>query len=149
GFMDLIDNYLPMSIARLWLATGILLASALGIVVGIELILSEPLAADQRVTSDHLNVLSDMLLAGIATCGFSVYYNTPWAQVAMAALGGMLGHGLRFLALQVGGTLEAATFLGGLAVGLVSTWIARSANIPVAVIAFAGAVTMMPGVQIY
>src|SRR5262249_46943865 len=35
GLLDLIDNYLPMSIARLGLATCVLLASALGIVFGI------------------------------------------------------------------------------------------------------------------
>jgi uncharacterized membrane protein YjjP (DUF1212 family) len=149
GLMDLIDNYLPMSIARLGLATGILLASALGIVLGIELTLSGPLLDDQGVTAEHLNVLSDMLLAGIVTCGFAVFYNTPWTQVGMATLGGMAGHGLRFLALEAGWRLEAATLLGGMAVGVVSAWIARSNRTPVAVIAFAGAVTMMPGLQIY
>src|SRR5262249_4042697 len=45
--------------------------------------------------------------------------------------------------------LEAATFLGGLAVGAVSAWMARAGKTPVAVISFAGAVTMMPGLQIY
>jgi len=149
GLLDLIDNYLPMSIARLVLATAILLASALGIVVGIELTLSEPLAGNQGTTADRLDVFSDMLLAGIVTCGFAVYYNTPWVLVALAALGGMARHGLRFLALEAGSAMEAAIFLGGLAVGVVSAWIARSTKTPVAVIAFAGAVTMMPGVQIY
>jgi uncharacterized membrane protein YjjB (DUF3815 family) len=67
----------------------------------------------------------------------------------MAAAGGMAGHGLRFLALGAGATLEAATFLGGLAVGLVSAGMARTARTPVAVIAFAGAVTMMPGLHMY
>jgi uncharacterized membrane protein YjjB (DUF3815 family) len=83
------------------------------------------------------------------TCGFAVFYNTAWRQVGMAAVGGMAGHGLRFLALETGCRLEAATFLGGLAVGVVSGWMARSGKTPFAVIAFAGAVTMMPGLHIY
>jgi uncharacterized membrane protein YjjP (DUF1212 family) len=149
GLLDLIDNYLPMSIARFGLAAAILLASALGIVVGIELTLTEPPTAGQDASSSHLNVFSDMLLAGIVTCGFAMYYNTPWVQVAMSVLGGMAGHGLRFLALQAACTLEAATLLGGFAVGIVSAWIARATSTPVAVIAFAGAVTMMPGLQMY
>ncbi|HEV3142498.1 MAG TPA: threonine/serine exporter family protein [Gemmataceae bacterium] len=149
GLLDLIDNYLPMSIARLGLATAILLASALGVLLGIELTIPEPLAAGQSGPANVLNVLSDMILAGIVTCGFATYYNTPWAQVGMAVLGGMAGHGLRFIALQAGWTVEAATLVGGLAVGLVSASIARSNRTPVAVIAFAGAVTMMPGLQIY
>lgn len=149
GIFDLIDNYLPMSIARLGLAAGILLASALGLLLGIELTFSAPLISDQGVASDHLNVFSDMLLAALVTCGFAVFYNTPWAQVGMAALGGMAGHGIRFLALEAGWRLEAATLLGGLTVGVLSAWIARWSRMPIAVIAFAGAVTMMPGLQIY
>jgi uncharacterized membrane protein YjjB (DUF3815 family) len=149
GILDLIDNYLPMSVARLGLAVGILLASALGVVLGVELTLPGPLTPDQGADGNHLNVVSDVVLAGIVTCGFAVFYNTAWRQVGMAALGGMAGHGLRFLALEAGWRLEAATFLGGLAVGVVSGWMARSDRTPVAVIAFAGAVTMMPGLHIY
>jgi uncharacterized membrane protein YjjP (DUF1212 family) len=149
GLLDLIDNYLPMSIARLALAAGILLASALGIVLGIELILEGPLPARQGARADHLNVLSDMFLAGVVTCGFAVFYNTAWVHVGMAAVGGMAGHGLRFLAREADWTPEAATLLGGFAVGAISAWIARSTRTPVAVIAFAGAVTMMPGLQMY
>ena len=149
GVLDLLDNYLPMSMARLGLAAGILLASALGIVIGVELTLPGPLPSDQGADADRLTLASDVVLAGIVTCGFAVFYNTAWRQVGMAAVGGMAGHGLRFLALEAGCRLEAATFLGGLAVGVVSGWMARSGKTPVAVIAFAGAVTMMPGLDIY
>jgi uncharacterized membrane protein YjjP (DUF1212 family) len=149
GLLDLIQNHLPMSLARLWLAVGILLASALGIVLGIELTLPELVTADPTARAGHLSLFFDMVLAGIATCGFAVFYNTAWGQLGKAMVGGMLGHGLRYLALEAGCRLEVATFLGGLAVGVVSAWIARSARAPFAVIAFAGAVTMMPGVHIY
>ena len=90
-----------------------------------------------------------MALAGIVTCGFAVVYNTPWVQAGLATVGGMLGHGLRYLALGAGSSLEVATFVGCLAVGALSGRIARSGKVPVAVIAFAGAVTMMPGLHIY
>jgi uncharacterized membrane protein YjjB (DUF3815 family) len=63
--------------------------------------------------------------------------------------GGMIGHGARFLALDGGWGVISATFVGALTVGLVSALIVRLYRIPLAVIAFAGAVTMMPGVQIY
>jgi uncharacterized membrane protein YjjB (DUF3815 family) len=149
GILDLIDNHLPMSIARLGLAAGILLASALGVAVGVELTLPGPLPPGRGANADHLNLVSDVVLAGIVTCGFAVFYNTAWRHVAAAAVGGMAGHGIRFLALEGGCRLEAATFLGGLAVGVVSGWMARSGKTPVAVIAFAGAVTMMPGLHIY
>jgi uncharacterized membrane protein YjjP (DUF1212 family) len=149
GVLDLIDDFLPMSIARLGLAAGILLASALGIALGAELTLPGPLGLEQSASADRLTLIADMALAGIVTCGFAVVYNTPWVQVGLAIVGGMVGHGLRYLALGAGSSLEVATFLGCLAVGTVSARIARSGKVPVAVIAFAGAVTMMPGLHIY
>src|SRR5262249_29694518 len=136
GLLDLIDNYVPMSLARFGLAMGILLASAAGIVLGVELTLPDTAPAEQSAGASHLNFLSDVVLAGVVTCGFAVFYNTAWRHLWMAIMGGMAGHGLRFLALESGCRLEAATFLGGLAVGVISAWIARSRKVPVAVIAF-------------
>ncbi|HVS38046.1 MAG TPA: threonine/serine exporter family protein [Gemmataceae bacterium] len=149
GLLDLIDNQLPMSLSRLWLAAAILLASALGVVVGVELTVPDPLFPGQGAAADRLNLASDMALAGVATCGFAVFYSTPWRHLWMAAAGGMAGHGLRFVALEAGCRLEAATFLGGLMVGAVAAWMARWSRAPVAVIAFAGAVTMIPGLSFY
>jgi uncharacterized membrane protein YjjP (DUF1212 family) len=149
ALLDLIDNFLPMCLSRLGLAMGILLASALGIVLGIELTLAEPMAADSATASHGLNLVTDMALAGVVTCGFAVFYNTPWRLLGPAAVGGMAGHGLRFLGLGAGLTLIAATFIGGTAVGAISAWMTRTNKTPVAVIAFAGAVTMIPGLSLY
>jgi uncharacterized membrane protein YjjP (DUF1212 family) len=149
GLLDLVDNHLPMSLARLGLATGILAASVAGIALGVELTLPDRIAIDRTYAPDRLNLLTDVTLAGIVTCGFAVFYNTPWPQLGMAIAGGMIGHGLRFLALEAGCRLEAATFLGGLAVGIISALISRFRKLPIAVIAFAGAVTMIPGLSLY
>lgn len=149
GLLDLFDNYLPMSISRLTLAMSIVMAAAFGIILGVELTLHEFPSAETVGGTDRLNLFSDMALAGIVTCGFAAAYNTTWSRIAMAVVGGMAGHGLRYLALEAGWNLGAATFLGGLGVGVVAAWIARSTKTPVAVIAYAGAVTMMPGLPIY
>ena len=149
AILDLVDNYMPMCVARLGLATGIIVASALGIVAGVQLTLPIPPGPLQSAAAANLNVVSDMLLAGIVACGFATFYNANWTHIGMAALGGMAGHGLRFLALVSGWNAQSATFVGGLAVGVISARIAKTYKAPFAVIAFAGAVTMMPGVQIY
>src|SRR5262249_25160319 len=120
-----------------------------GIVLGVELTLPDPISVDQSASPDHLNLVSDMVLAGIVTCGFAVFYNTAWPHLGIAILGGMAGHGILVLALEVGRRPQAATFLPGLAVGLISAWIAQSRKLPVAVISFAGAVTMIPGLSLY
>lgn len=149
GLLDLFDNYVPMSIARLTLSTGIVTAAALGTIVGVEAILGEFPQAAINDGSERLTLLSDMVLAGVVAAGFAAAYNTVGAHLALASAGGMVGHGLRFLALNAGWTLGAATFAGGLGVGLVAMAIARFTRTPVAAIAYAGAVTMMPGVAIY
>jgi uncharacterized membrane protein YjjP (DUF1212 family) len=149
GLLDLVDNYVPMSMARFGLATGILVATAVGIALGIQLTLREFPLVEQSVKAGDLNVLMDMFLAGLVTIGFAVFYNTTWPHTGMATAGGIVGHGLRFLALEADWGLVPATFIGGFAVGVISAWIVRLYKIPFAVIAFAGAVTMMPGLQIY
>ncbi len=149
GLLDLIDNHVPMSLSRFGLAAGILLASSLGIVLGVELTLPEPSFAGQTSAADHLDFVTDVALAAVVTCGFAVFYNTAWGHLWMAILGGMLGHGVRFLALEAGYRLEVATFLGGLTVGALAAWMARFSRTPVAVLAFAGAVTMIPGLSVY
>ena len=149
GLLDLVDNYVPMSIARLALAASILVAIALGVVLGIELTLPDLPRVEQNPNVNCPNVVFDVLLAAVVTIGFALYYNTDWGHIGIATAGGMAGHGLRFLALESGWGLVPATFLGGVAVGLVAAWASRSYKAPIAVMAFAGAVTMMPGVQIY
>jgi uncharacterized membrane protein YjjP (DUF1212 family) len=49
GVLDLIDNHLPMSMARPGLAAGILFASVLGIVLGVKLTLPVPLNSSSTV----------------------------------------------------------------------------------------------------
>jgi uncharacterized membrane protein YjjB (DUF3815 family) len=138
-----------MSLARIGLAFGLLTAAAAGVALGVELTLPDPVTLTPSTNAVQLNLASDAALAGIATCGFAVFYNTAWPQLGVAALPGMIGHGLRFLALRADWGIVAATFFGGLAVGYTSGLIARRNQVPVAVLAFAGAVTMIPGLSAY
>jgi uncharacterized membrane protein YjjP (DUF1212 family) len=149
GLFDLVDNHLVTSVARLVLAFGILLASGLGIVLGARLTLPLGELPTQPPGGPELTLLSDMLLAGIATCGFAAFFNVPWRQMGLAAIGGMVGHGVRFLTLENGFPLETASFFGGLVVGAIASCVATSIRAPVAVLAFAGAVTMVPGSSFY
>jgi uncharacterized membrane protein YjjB (DUF3815 family) len=119
------------------------------VVLGIELT-SPPLFLQESVAGgSRLNLAADMVLAGVATCGFAAFYNTAWRQLGMAIAGGMAGHGVRYIALKAGCWPEAATFLGGFTVGVVAACIVRASKAPLAVIGFAGAVTMIPGLSFY
>jgi uncharacterized membrane protein YjjP (DUF1212 family) len=149
GLFDLMDNQVSMGLSRLGLAAGLLIASALGIVIGARLTLPSPGLPERPPVMVELTLASDMALAGIATCGFAAFFNSSWQHVSLAAIGGMAGHGLRYAALQNGIALDAATCLGGLVVGTIAAVMAQRFRAPVAVIAFAGAVTMIPGSSFY
>ena len=45
--------------------------------------------AEWRGGADRLNLVTEVVLAGIVTCGFAVFYNTAWRQIGMAVVGGM------------------------------------------------------------
>lgn len=149
GLLDLIDNHLPMSGARLGLAAAILAAGTFGLVAGIQLTLPRNAVGAQGAAATPPGFAGVLLLAGLVSCGFAVFYNATWRQVGIAAVGGMAGNGLRDVALDAGIPLDAATFLGGVAVGVASAAMARCVRTPVAIVAFAGAVTMMPGTYMY
>jgi uncharacterized membrane protein YjjB (DUF3815 family) len=151
GLLDLIDNHMLMGAARLGLALCVILASGIGVAVGIELVFTDPPALGSAGSLRSLTVVADVCLAGVVACSFAVVFNTPWREVWMATVGGMVGHGIRFLAEtpEAGCRLDAATFLGGLAVGAIAGVLSRYRRVPLAVVAFAGAVTMVPGLQFY
>jgi uncharacterized membrane protein YjjB (DUF3815 family) len=149
ALLDLLDSQVAMSAARFTLATAILLANALGLVLGIMLMLSSVPNIERGVRIDQVQILPDVFLSAIATCGFAVLFNVSRRHVGLAALGGFAGHAVRLLALHLGLGPIGSTFLGGLVIGLAAKWMARAVQTPIAVIAFAGAVTMIPGLHIY
>lgn len=149
GLLDLVDNHVPMSMARLWLAGAILLAGTVGLVVGIELALPETYFLGSGDELPRPPFLFGVVLSGIVACGFAVFYNAAWRQVGLAAVTGIAGNALRDLALFFEVRLDAATLIGGLAIGMVSAAMALYVRAPVAIIAYAGAVTMLPGTLMY
>lgn len=149
GLLDLIDNHLPMSGARLGLSAAILAAGTFGVAAGIQLTLPTAALHEQAREAVPPGLPGVLVLAGLVACGFAVFYNATWRQVGMAVVGGMAGNGLRDVALDARVPIDAATFLGGLTVGVASAAMARHVRTPVAIVAFAGAVTMMPGTYMY
>jgi uncharacterized membrane protein YjjB (DUF3815 family) len=98
-------------------------------------------------TSDavRLTLLLDVVLAGIASCGFGAFYNSPWRALAISIGCGMIGHGVRFLCLGGGMGLPGATFLACCPIGVLAGVAASRLWVPFPDVAFAGAVPMMPG----
>jgi uncharacterized membrane protein YjjP (DUF1212 family) len=146
---DMFDNHMQAGVSRLALAVGILMAAALGVLLGAWLTIERTAVTAGAFEGAPLTLPLDIALAGIAACGFGVFYNAPWRVVAISIVCGMVGHGIRFVLMGQGVTQEVATLFGCLGIGVFAGWAADRLRLPFSAVAFAGAVPMMPGAFIY
>jgi uncharacterized membrane protein YjjP (DUF1212 family) len=145
---DMLENHMQTGVCRLGLSIGILIATALGVVLGGWLILGAATVSTSSSEAMRLTLPLDVVLAGVAACGFGAFYNAPWRVLWVSILCGVVGHGLRFLSLEHL-SVEVSTLFGCLAIGLIANVAANRMHLPFSAIAFAGAVPMMPGAFIY
>jgi uncharacterized membrane protein YjjP (DUF1212 family) len=148
GVRDILENYVHTGICRLALAGGILIAAALGVVLGGWLTLGPATLSTSPSMAIPLTLALDAALAGVAACGFGAVYNAPWRVLWVSILCGVVGHGLRYLLFDHV-NVELATLFACLAIGLIANAAAERLHLPFSTVAFAGAVPMMPGVFIY
>jgi uncharacterized membrane protein YjjP (DUF1212 family) len=148
GVYDVLENHVQPGVCRLGLATGILIATALGVALGGFLTLGPATLSTSPSEAIQLTLVLDATLAGVAACGFGAFYNAPWRVLWVSILCGVVGHGLRYLCLDYMG-VEIATLFACLAIGLIANGAADRLHLPFSAVAFAGAVPMMPGVFIY
>jgi uncharacterized membrane protein YjjP (DUF1212 family) len=146
---DMLENHMETAASRLMLAASILLAAALGVVLGGWLTESLTASSSASSTIVPLTLAEDMALAAVAASGFGVFYNAPWRVLWISIVSGMVGHGVRFLLEQQGVGPGGATLIACLAIGVMAGVAVDRLRVPFSAVAFAGAVPMMPGVFIY
>ncbi len=149
AIQEMLENQMQAAVARLGLAVTILVAAALGVLVGVRVTMGAMGPVVTPSATMQLTLPLDMLLAGIAACAFAVFYNTPWRVLWITILCGMGGHGIRYMSMGQGLSQVAATFLACLFIGLAAMIAANRFRLPFATVAFAAAVSMMPGLFIY
>jgi uncharacterized membrane protein YjjB (DUF3815 family) len=149
GVADVFENHIVPGVGRLVLAAGLVLAAALGVFAGAWVLMG--LREVSGATSDavELTLLLDVVLAGIAACGFGAFYNSPWPVLGVSIGCGMVGHGVRFVCLGAGTGLPGSTFAACAAIGVLAGIAAGRLRFQFPNVAFAGAVPMMPGTLIY
>lgn len=149
GLYDMIENNMQTGLPRLGLAVGILVAAALGIFLGGWLMLGMTTVPPWEGARIPIPLWLDVVLAGVAACGFGAFYNAPWRVLWTSILCGMVGHGIRYACLAHGISLEMSTLFACAAIGFMAIRWVSSMRIPFAAVAFAGAVPMMPGVLMF
>lgn len=125
------------------------MAAALGALFGGWAVMDLGKLSGATASDVHLTLWLDLALAGIAACGFGIFYNSPWRILGISIACGMIGHGTRFLCLAQGTGLPGATFVACTVIGVLADIAAMRFRLSFSSVAFAAAVPMMPGTLIY
>lgn len=94
-------------------------------------------------------MLIQMLVAGIATISFSIIFSTPRKEYLYCGVTGAIGWGCYLLANSVLSSVTMATFIGTLAITIVSRFFAVNRRLPVTIFLIAGIFPLVPGMGIY
>jgi uncharacterized membrane protein YjjB (DUF3815 family) len=92
-----------------------------------------------------LCLIEDMVLAAVPAVGFALLFNVPRVALGYCALGGAMGHGLRFLLLNAGMPMEWATLIAATLVSFVGVYWAQKLAAHPKVFSVAAIIPMIPG----
>lgn len=101
---------------------------------------------DYQLMDLLLGLLNDMFFAAIPAVGFALVFNVPQKALIYCALGGSIGHGSRYLMMQLGIPIEWATFFAATIVGMVGVHWSHKFLAHPKVFTVAALIPMVPGV---
>ncbi|MFB6435104.1 MAG: threonine/serine exporter [Candidatus Malihini olakiniferum] len=96
-----------------------------------------------------LGLLQDIFLAGIPAMGFAMVCNVPVKTLPYCALLGGMGHGVRFLCIQMGMPIEWGSFLAAILIGVIGIGWSRWLLAHPTVFTVAAVIPMFPGISAY
>ena len=96
-----------------------------------------------------LRILSDVLVAGIATAGFAVMFVAPRRALFAGALIGGVGYLVYDLIVLMTAQPAAAAFVAGALIGFAAEITARMGKMPTTVYATMGVIPLVPGYGLY
>ena len=146
GIIDLVRGRVAMGGSRIAFALLVVAAISTGLLLGLSSVgAAPPVSLPSRTIALPLDVVA----AGFAVSAYGSFYSMPWRHLAIPIAVGMVAHGLRWSALSLGASAEAAAFLACLFVGAIITPVANRLRLPYAALSFAAVVAFVPGVFLF
>jgi uncharacterized membrane protein YjjP (DUF1212 family) len=144
ALLDLLQNQIVASVARLGYGMAVLMAAAFAVSL---------VAAAAGLTAAHppppeigepLALLLRAIASFVAGCGFAVIYNSSWRTVLTVGCLALIGNELRLGLHDLGLDLPPATALGAMTVGLLASWIRPFMQEPRVALTVPGIIVMIP-----
>lgn len=95
------------------------------------------------------NVLAQVLMAALASAGFSVYYRVPRSEYLYTSISGALCWAVYILSQHWGADEVVAVFFSAVAVTILARFLAEARRNPVTVFLVAAIFPLVPGSYIY
>ena len=145
ALLDLLQNQIVASVARLAYGMAVLMAAAFGLslvaaAAGLTAAYRPPLEIGEPLT-----LLLRAIASFVAGCGFALLYNSSWRTVLSVGYLALIGNELRLGLHDMGPDLPPATVLGAMAVGLLASWIRPFIREPRVALTVPGIIVMIPG----
>lgn len=96
-----------------------------------------------------MTYISQFIFAYISTIGFAVMFNAPSKSIYKTGFAGAIGWIAYMIAHNYYPNKPLASFIGALAVGLMSEWFAVNTKRPVTIYVIPGIIPLVPGFGLY
>jgi uncharacterized membrane protein YjjB (DUF3815 family) len=143
GVLDLVENHIPMGMARLEYSLVILSSIAFGLLLSTT-VTNALLPVSNPVSP--LPLFEDVIFAGLAAMGFAIFFNVPPKMLWACIVCGMVGHGVRWLCIDHGPGIIWGNLIASAVVGTMALYFSNRFHAPPAVIAFGAVVGIVPGI---
>lgn len=91
------------------------------------------------------NLFLNAFFASIPAIGFAMLFNVPKSALKYCALGGAIVYSLREIFMNLNLTIELATFLASMIIGLIALYWSRKNLVPRPIYTVASIIPMIPG----
>jgi uncharacterized membrane protein YjjB (DUF3815 family) len=145
ALLDLLQNQITASLARIAYGAGVLMSACFGIslvaaAAGLTAAYPPPLALGEPTV-----LLLRAIASFAAGCGFAILYNSSWRTVLAVGCLSLIGNELRLGLHDLGLYLPPATVLGAMTVGLLGSLVRPYVHEPRVALTVPGIIVMIPG----